>query len=315
MTASILPFGRSSDIERHQSVAAEEAALIAAAETRRLALVRRASPTLFGLRSELNRIDDVLCDRANTCSRLLARSGHIGEDRWSPPFAPWVFWLVMGFLLILEIPVNAAAIDLLRLPVAESYMLATFFALGNLIGAKYSGRAIRQWSADMMPVRTCAVAALANMALLGGLLALALLRSDAADGVGGPWAFLALQLMFYAIALLASFLQTPRSAEAEQDELRFRRAERAFRSCWAKRSHIARRHNVVLSQVQASVRRVEHDCARRISLLRARRWVADGDEQCSEPITQANFEPLDLGEPVDHHPVRIEMVVPPRKLA
>jgi hypothetical protein len=51
---------------RWQPVAPEEAVLIASAQAHRLALVQRASPTLFGLRSDLIVMDDILSDRADT---------------------------------------------------------------------------------------------------------------------------------------------------------------------------------------------------------------------------------------------------------
>lgn len=314
MTAAILPFARSHDIERYQSVAADEAVLVAHSESQRLAIVQRHAPALFGLRSELNRVDDALSDRADTYARLLARSGDICETRWAPPFAPWLYWVVMMAMLLLEIPVNAAAIDLLRLPEAESYMLAAFFALANMVAAKYTARTIRQWTPDAMPVRSVAVAAVANIALLFGLLALADMRAEAADGAGSPLTFLVLQLMFYTIALLAAFWQTAPCADTELDGRQLQRAERAFRLCWQQRSRLAIKHNVVLAQIQAQMRREEHACARRVAMLRARRWAEDAADPLLEPITQANFQPIDLGEPVDHHPVSIEDVVPVRRI-
>lgn len=313
MTASILPFVRSFGVERHQSVTAEEAALVAQTEARRLAIVNRHARTLFGTRSELNRVDDILSDRAETYARSVARFGALGGVAWTPPFAPWLYWVAMLLMLVLEIPVNAAAIDLLRLPEVESVMLATFFAIANIVAAKYTGRALRQWSPDHAPVRTIAIAVIANISLLAGLFALARMRAEAVDGAGSPWAFLVLQLMFYAIALFAAYMQTSPIAEAEQDAAQLRRVERQLRRAWTQRARLARVHNVSLARIQLQVRRAEHECARRVAELRARRWPDVPGATPLEPITTANFQPLDLGEPVDHHPVSIDVLVPARR--
>lgn len=315
MTASILPFARFAGVERFQSVAAEEAVLVAQTEAQRLVVVERYAPKIFGMRSELNRVDDVLADRADSYARLLHRCGGIGNVAWIPPFAPWIYWTAMLVMVILEIPVNAAAIDLLRLPVAESHMFATFVALANLVAAKFTARAVRQWDVDQAPARSLAIAAIANAALLAGLLALAWMRADAVAGVGSPLAFLALQLMFYTVALLASYFQTPPSAETEQDSAQLRRAEHQLRQTWKERARLARYHNIALARIQSKVRRLEHDCARRIAHCRSRCWAGSPDAEPLEPITQANFQPLELGEPVDHHPVCIDAVVAAHRLS
>ncbi|WP_448585420.1 hypothetical protein [Thermaurantiacus sp.] len=214
------------------------------------------------------------------------------------------FWTSILVMLALEVPVNAAALDVLRLPALESVMLALFLALANLLAAKYSGRVLRQWVNLRHGRRDLILAGAVNLILLLALATMAHLRARASDQSEATLAFLAMQLLFYAVTLLASFLHTNPSAEAEQEQRLLARSARALGRALRRRARAVRRHNVALERLRAGIRKVERDCARRIFERRARlsRGPVPPPAWFREPITAANFEPIDLGQPVALHP-------------
>lgn len=312
MTADILTFTPDPETDRCQPMAPEEAAMVATAEGMRMRAVRRAAPRLFGLRSEINRLDAILRDRSEAHARLSAYASDAGRDGWAPPFPPLFYWVFISAMLVLEVPVNAAALDLLRLPALESVMLALFMALANLLAAKYSGRVLRQWNGLREQWRSLGLVAIVNVTLLLALGMTAHLRAEASGHPGSTLSFLALQLLFYAVALIASCLHTPPCAVAEQEHRLLQRAARSVERAWTARARVARRHNVALERLQAELRAIEQACARRVFERRAR--LARGPGQVPaffrEPVTAANFQPLDLGRPVDLEPQPLGAVAP-----
>lgn len=279
MTADILTVTPDAETDRCQPMAPEEAAMVATAEGMRMRAVRRAAPRPLGLRSEINRLDAILRDRSEAHARLSAHASDAGRDGRAPPFPPPFYRAFIGAVLVLEVPVNAAALDVLRLPALESVMLALFIAFANLLAAKYSGRVLRQWNGLLEQWRSLGLVAIVHLTLLLALGMTAHLWAEASGHPAFTLAFLALQLLFYALALIASYLHTPPCAVAEQEHRLLQRSARSVEHAWKARARLARGSRRVPAFFQ-------------------------------EPITAASFQPIHLGRPVDLDPQPLGAVAP-----
>ncbi|MFN3371033.1 MAG: hypothetical protein ACK4Z0_05850 [Sphingomonadaceae bacterium] len=302
MTADILTLASGATGERI-ALSPAEAELLARAETARFRAVERGAPMLASLKARIDRLDSAIADRAETVRRLRTYASSTGLDGWAPPIPGWIFWPVMLVMLLLEIPVNAAALDLLRLPVLESYMLAGFFAIASLLGAKSTARAIRQWRAEDHGRRDLIVAIAVNAVLLVGLALMARLRAEASGEGAATLAFLALQLLFYAVAFVLAWLNTCPDAEAEQEMKRLRHAERALGRAARARTRLVARHNAGLQRLEARLGTIEQDCARRIHRLRARAARGGIAVAQLQPIDPSTFQRLGLGQPIRPEPI------------
>lgn len=307
-TAELHRLHPSAAIAGHQRVSPWEAARLAEAQAQRMAEVGAAAPALFAVRSEINRLDDRIRELVEERTLAWRALRDTGARAFVPPFAPFVFWLLIGLMLLLEVPVNAAALDFLRLPQLESWMLALFFGLANLVAAKTTARALRQGARLRGQHAEWAIAAAMNLVLLIAVWHVAELRSSALDGAATASAFVALQLLFYVAALFLSFQQTDPSPAAEQATRHLQRVSRALDGAWRRRARLAGRHNVALERLRARLHAIEHECLRALALHRETSASEGGGaapDWHAEPLSSALFEPLDFGEPLDEHPAPI----------
>lgn len=311
-TADIHRLHPAACISGHQCVAPAEAARIAAAEVERMEAVEAASNGLFAIRSEINRLDARIRECLHEHDLLRRRLCETGARPHVPPFAPWLFWTLIGLMLVLEVPVNAAALDFLRLPALESYMLALFFGLANLLAAKTTARHLRQTPLRRSRTGEWLVVALANGVLLLAVWHVAELRSQSIEGSATASAFVALQLLFYLVAMALSLQQTDPVPAAEQAAGQLARARAELDRNWRRRARLAGRHNVALEQLRARLFAIEQSCLSAMAAARqAQAETCEGSapEWMADPLSTALFVTIDLGEPLDEQPQTIGALV------
>lgn len=316
-SADIISLATPSRVTGFQPVAAYEAGLIEEANQERLKLGERVGPRLAAMHAHINRLDFKLAGYASDLAharRELAQSG-IGEF-----FAPlnWVgFHLLTLLLICLETPVNKAALDFLRLQEWESYFLAVFFGLLNLLAAETSARVLRQNAWADKAWRSWTVAFAANAMLLAALWYVSELRGTMASGSSGPavdssFTFFALQLFCYVAVLLGSFLQINPSFKGEQLGKRIARLEKELGRVWGPRAQIAERYNLALTKANFELQSIIHDCLKKIAQFRdasMHRLKDSAPSYFHQAVASQAFLPIHLGVPIDEHPATIGQVV------
>lgn len=305
-TAEIIPFGKSAAAV--QRVAPYEAKLIARTEQWRVAVAERVGPTLHGFRARLNEIDHNLHRRLREVLRLETEIEAGGLNRFMPPFSKRAYRLLIGAMLLLELPVNKAALDFLRLPWLESYALALFFALVNFVAAKCSARVFRQEPFGEQGWRSWAMAATTNLALLVTIFLVGQLRSLEAHQASSAMTFFSLQLAFYVATLFLSFQVIPPSSQAEQLNRRRDAAKAEMTGLWSQRVQIAKAHNHDLERARLRLIDLEADAQERVAEYRdsnTRFRTEPAPSWFRHSIGAQIWRPLQLGHPVDEHPATI----------
>lgn len=307
MKESVIPFRPSGGLR----VAPFELRLIAKTNENRVQIAERVKPRLHGLRGQLNEFDHELSVKEG---EVLDYENDIEGSEMPPFVSPFGWWpkALIPVMLALELPVNKAALDFLRLPQFESYALATFFALVNFTAAKSTARVIRQEPFSGRSWRAWAIAGVANVALLYMIYKVAELRSLGIGLSGSSWTFFALQLAFYLATLFLSFLTIAPSAEAEQLDLRLIGARAARRRLWHKRVKVAKVYNREREAAWLKIAKEEEsglaDVAEyRDCNLRARDDA--GPSWFSSPIPPSVWRPINMGEPVDEQPAAIRAII------
>lgn len=307
MTDSVVPFRPSSGL----LVAPLELRLIAEINQSRVGIAEQAVPQLHGLRARLNEVQHELGIKAGEVIDIQHEIVGSEVPQFVSPFGWWPKVLI-PVMLILELPVNKAALDFLRLPQFESYALAIFFALVNFAAAKSTARVIRQEPFSLSNVRPWAIAFITNLALLYMIFRVAELRSLEASLTTASWTFFALQLAFYLATLFLSYLTIAPSAEDEQLSLRLTKGRAALRSNWRKHAKVAKVYNRLRETTLLRIAKQEEaglaDVAEyRDHNLRARSDA--GPSWFSSPIPRTVWRPIDIGEPVDEHPEAIRALI------
>lgn len=304
-TAEIIPFGNAAAAPPLQRVAPYEAKLIARTEQWRVAVAGRAGPMLHALRSQLNQIDHDLQRRLSDLLRIETQIEAGQLHRFMPPFSRRAYTVLISAMLLLELPVNKAALDFLRLPKLESYALALFFALVNFVAAKCSARVFRQEPFDRPGWRSWAIAAATNLALLVTIFLVGQLRSLESHQASSAMTFFSLQLAFYVATLFLSFQVIAPSREAEQLNRRRDALRTEVNGLWNRRAHIAKTHNEKLEKARLRLIDLEADAQERVAEYRDGNRRARTDAAPSwfrHSIGSNVWRSLDLGHPVDEHP-------------
>lgn len=306
-SAQIIPFARAPD-NAVQQVAPYEARLVARTQQWRVAVGERVGPRLHALRARLNEIDHDLTRRLRDLLGLEAEIEAGKLDRFMPPFGKVSYLSLVAAMLLLEMPVNKAALDFLRLPERDSYMVALFFALVNFVAAKCTARVFRQEPLGVRGWRAWAVAVLTNTALLSAIYMVGQLRRLEADNAGSSVTFLSLQLAFYMGTLFLSFLVIPPSLEAEQANRRRDAGKAELDGLWKQRERLARVHNQDLEKARLRLLDLEADAEERVAEYRdgnMRFRTEPAPSWFRQSVGTAVWRPLDLGHPVDEHPATI----------
>lgn len=304
-------------VNGHQAVAPYEWNVIEGTNQRRLRVAEQAGAGLAQGRSEINRIDHALAQFSGELDRARTALRSEGEDEYQAPHGSRYYIAMLSLLALLEIPVNASALDFLRLLAWESYMLAGFLSITNLIIARGSARILRQSAKNSW--RDWTMFGVTNLALFLALYGVGQLRGDLissqtgqVSGIGIGMTFFLLQVIFYLGAGLLSYFQTPPVVVVEQLAKRISNLRTKLNERWRIRAEMAARYNVILHRAQKSMETMEHDCFQRIAQYR------DGNmfgrttatpKFMTIPITTAVFVPIVLGEFVDEHPASVGMVL------
>lgn len=314
---SVITFAATPAVTGRLPVALYESNLIAQANQKRIAVAERAAPRLEALRTEINRLDHVLAEHAAELSQAWSQVRTDDARAHAPPLKSGHYNLLIGLLVVLEIPVNAAAFDFLRIGVAETYAAALALGLISAWAAKSTARIVRQNRWADRAWRDWSIAGLVNAALLIAFLAMAQLRSLQAEQDLAAFAFLALQLAFYAAALVCGFLQLDPSAHAEQLGRRIKARRATLDTTWKARAKLAATHNQILAAADLRIRSVVADAQERIAQYRDSNvlWRTRGPNAQARPswfgrgVPAEAFVPVSMGVPVDEHPRTIGAVV------
>lgn len=299
----------------HVAVSPYEANLVAQAAQARLGIARAAATRLATLRASLNRLDDRIASTGAELARLRREAQDAGDRPWQPPIPPVLLWLAIALIFIGEMAIAKAAFDFLEQPELESWLMAGSFALLLLLAAKTTARVVRQhlWAHGRWP--ELIFAAVANAVILWLLLEVAGLRALLSEGGASSMANTLLQLGLYVAVGFVSLLQVPPCPQAEQRLARIARLDRRLHGAphglWPRRARLADRHNAALADAEARIREAEEDCAVRVYQYRDANARARSDAAPAwfrTPLPAGVFEPIDLGRPVDPHPLPIDRV-------
>jgi hypothetical protein len=290
---------------------------------KRLSKAAECKEKLEALIPEINRMDTKIAEIAGELYRKNEKFKELGEpNHHKPPINPIVFGLVMWIIApFLEMPLNAASLDFLKLPEAESFMLSAFFAIINVFGAKSSARVLRQaelkWELDWHILKVWLVFACFNVAFLlvisdlgnlRGMLAQANSQLNASSGQ----MFFHLQAVFYVAGIFISFQQINPSEVYEQLHHRIESLRRQRHKDWARRVHLAQKYNKTLEIGECDIKRLERWCLSCLFEYRDGNMFSRDTSPplyWQQPLSDDIFFPIDLGSKIDPNPDSIDAVL------
>lgn len=303
----------------YQAVAPQEWNEIANTNQKRLRLAEQTGASLAQAYSEINRIDHAISHSSGELERARTTLRNAGENVHQAPHKSQYYVAVLILLALLEIPVNASALDFLNMQEWESYMLAGFLGIISLIASRGSARILRQSASSAW--RDWTIFGVTNLALFLALYGIGQLRGGLVEstteqipGLGiGTICFL-LQLLLYLAACFFSYLQTPPDFENEQVYKRIKNLRKTLNQQWLIRAKIAAGYNQQLHKVQKLMHALEEECFMRIAQYRdGNMYVRDTSKPAPKfmtvPLTRAIFVPVALGRFVDEHPKSIGEVL------
>ena len=139
------------------------------------------------------------------------------RDSFHPFVSPRVYWVLLFLAALLESPVNMHALSFLAMQDAETWAVAGFVSVLNVVGASYFGKKLRQ--AGVRLCRDWFVLGGVGAAFALAMTTLAGMRADyiahVATQEGLPvsgWALptlLAIQALFFAVGAGISFAMVP----------------------------------------------------------------------------------------------------------
>jgi len=295
-----------------QPVGPYEARQLARAEQRRIRAAKARMAMLKGLHATVNRLDHSIrhheSELATTRDKI--RDGDAREHR--SEFNGRVYWALIAALLLLEVPLNMAALDFLRRPQIESLGMALFIGAVTALAAKFTGRVLRQKAWSDRAFRDWGLAVVFNLAFALAIWKVAELRGQLAGNASAGVTVLALQFVGYAAMVGFTFAHVDPDGTREQLTRLEAVQQQRLDSLWRERGRIADAYNKALADAQLSLAEIEHDAVERLMEYRdhnMHRRTETAPDYFRRPVTRALFHPIDFGAPLDAHPREIGEVI------
>lgn len=293
----------------YQPVGPTNARYIARAEQERMREAKSARGTLAGLHATVNQLDESLKHLASVLAATRAKIGALDAHEFRPELKPRTYRLLTVGLVALEVPLNKLALDFLRLPEVDSYIIAFFIALTTALAAKFTGRVLRQ---KAWRERDWCLLLLYNVVFALAIWKIAELRGELAGNASAGVTVAVLQASAYLAVVALSFAHVDPDGRREQLTRLATVQDQRLQAHWDRRCRLANRYNTILAAAQHALAEIEHDCIERMLEHQEfnTRWRSEpAPEYFRRPLTRQLFEPIDLGEPLDAHPREIGEVI------
>lgn len=299
-----------------------EAGQVEDTNEKRLSIARKASEILAGLRSKINKLDFKLSDYAKELERCKSKlKNNHNEEYYYPSLNPTFYRYMLIILVLLEIPVNAACLDFLRLAELESYMVAILFGLLNVLIAKTTARVIRQTSFNKKELRTWLLTLIVNVVIVSLIFDLGELRGQLAEASNrdidsSANLFIFLQMLFYVTGVFVAYFQLVNDFNNEKIVTRLNKLSSSLDEVWGNRVKLAEKYNKTLSNSIFEIKEQETKCVsglmeyRNLNLMQR---STPGPEYWRNHIDHKVFIPIDLGHQIDAIPNEIQDLIAEEK--
>jgi hypothetical protein len=303
---------KSATIIGFQPVGAYEARQLARAEQRRARAAKSTLATLKGLHATINQLDHGIRHHERELAVTRGKIADRDAREHRSELSGRVYGLLIAILLLLEVPLNMAALDFLRRPQLESLGMALFVGGVTALAAKFTGRVLRQATWDGQGIRAWAMALIFNVAIVLAIWRVAELRGRLAGNPSAGVTVMALQFAGYVAVVGFTFAHLDPNPTREQLTRLLAIQEQRLDRLWRERGQLANRYNKALADAELTLAEIEHDAVERVMEYRdhnMRRRSAPTPEYFRRAVTQASFHPINLGTPLDDHPRTIGEVM------
>lgn len=246
---------------------------------------------------------------------VLAHQEHkvLGLQGFHPIVSPRWYWTLLMGAAALESPVNRHALSFLGMPDGETWAVAGFVSVLNVVAASYFGKRLRQVAArpgrDGVVLGAVAAVCAFSMTVLAGLRADHIVYTAAAEGLPtSDWsmaALLGLQALFFVVGGALSFAMVPADERLQRVLADKSGLRRRIDTLLQQRAALAARHDRLWLDADRLVRMARAKC----QLLAAEYWDENSGSRRSAPMPSWAHEPLhpDVFEPVDLGPRLVDV--------
>lgn len=267
--------------------------------------LRRTGPVVLG---EIAAADHDLDEQLQRYAAAHREHGAHGLQGFHPLLPHRVYWVLLFAAALLESPVNKAALLFLAMTDGETWAVAAFVSVLNVLGASYFGKKLRQVGAR--PCRDWFVLGLVGLVFGVSMAALAGLRADHVAllaGQGGlpasNWAWpalLAIQGLFFGVGAALSFAMVPAQPQLERVLKDKSRLRRRIDVLLRRRTSLAARHDRLWLEAEQAIAERRAYCQALMSEYRDENFSARGTTHpvpawLRQPLDSAAFTPVDLG--------------------
>jgi hypothetical protein len=283
------------------------------------AALRHASPTVLG---EIAAAEHELDEQLQRYAAVHREHRALGLQDFHPLVSHRAYWVLLAAAALLESPVNKAALSFLAMPDGETWAVAAFVSVLNVLGASYFGKKLRQVGArlcrDWFVLGFIVLVFTALMTSLAGLRAdhVAMTAADSGLPVSGwTWpALLAIQALFFGVGAALSFAMVPAQPQLERVLKDKSRLRRRIDALLRRRTALAAQHDRLWLKAEQAIAEHRAHCMALVGEYRDENFSARGITHLvpawlRQPLNPAVFAPIDLGPRLIAHMPTLEQLL------
>jgi hypothetical protein len=231
----------------------------------------------------------------------------LGLRDFHPMVKPGAYWALLFGAAALEAPVNKSALDFLAMASLETWLVAGFLSVLNVLAASIVGKRLRQVTAR--PRRDWFVLGAVALVTIGTMFAMAGLRADhiafsaASESLPTsaytPAALVLLQALFFVVGSALSFAMVPAEPRLQRVLADKAKLRHSLDQLLRQRTALAARHDKLWLDAERAIAERRAECLALVGEYRDNNFAARGSTALPSwmrrPLDPAVFTPIELG--------------------
>ena len=268
------------------------------------AALRSAAPAVH---AEIAASDHAIQEQLHRYATVHREHVELGLRDFHPMVKPGAYWALLFGAAALEAPVNKHALDFLAMVPLETWLVAGFLSVLNVLAASIVGKRLRQITSR--PKRDWFVLGAVALVTIGTMFAMAGLRADhiafmaAGENLPAsgytPAALVLLQALFFAVGSALSFAMVPAEPRLQRVLADKAKLRASVDQLLRRRTGLAARHDRLWLDAERAVAERRAECFALVGEYRDSNVAARGGTPLPSwmrrPLDPAVFAPVDLG--------------------
>lgn len=269
------------------------------------ASLRHASPAVLG---EIAAAEHELDEQLQRYATVHREHRSLGLKDFHPLVPHRAYWVLLAAAALLESPVNKAALSFLAMTDGETWAVAAFVSVLNVLGASYFGKKLRQVGSrlcrDWFMLGSVVLVFAFAMTALAGLRADHVAMTAAEGGLpvsGWTWpGLLAIQALFFVVGAALSFAMVPEQPQLERVLKDKSKLRRRIDALLRRRTALASQHDRLWLKAEQAIAEHRAHCYALVGEYRDENFSSRGTAHpvpawLRQPLDPAAFAPIDLG--------------------